>query len=299
MNNIYTKNDSITIVTATDNHYIIMLAALVKSIEINHLSEEIIDLYVVGDRLIQKNIKKINESVQSAKLNIHWLKMNEILSGDLKIPIDKSSYPLNIYMRLFIPNFLPKTVKKVIYLDVDMVVLEDISKLWHIDLKEKIIAAVQDQIKVVSNAWGGIKNYSDFGMKAEGEYFNSGLMIMDREKWEAYEVTQKVFACVEANKEYANYPDQYGLNVVLHQHWLALDPLWNWFANLKHEKPFLIHFYQRKPFYKSYENDPSYQSLFYHYLNQTAFKGAKPLGELNRYFKKALNILNKYLPLPL
>ena len=51
--------DRITIVTVCDNHYTVMLAALMKSIEVNHSSGECIDIYVVTDKVSKKNIGKL------------------------------------------------------------------------------------------------------------------------------------------------------------------------------------------------------------------------------------------------
>ena len=284
---------NITIVSVTDNHYIILLAALIKSIVVNHHSEEHIDYFIVGDRLTRRNINKLEESCKSDKLTIHWFKMNEIIPTGMALPLDRSSYPLNIYIRLFIPYFLPREIKKIIYLDVDMIVLTDISLLWYINLGENIIAAVTDFIGTVSNEWGGIKNYDALGLDKDSKYFNTGLLIINRKKWEEYEVTQKVLDCVQTNKPFANFPDQYGLNVVLNKDWLIIDPLWNCFSNMEEKNPYIIHFYQRKPIYKSYDKNSNYKNLFYFYLNETRWKEHQPIGETKRYYKKIFNIFEK------
>ena len=293
MINSITSSNHITIVTATDNHYVILLAALIKSVEVNHVSDEIIDIYIVGDKLSDDNIGKLKGSYTSPKIVLHFLKMNEVIPKDMNLPLDKSSWPLNIYMRLFIPYFLPKEISRIIYLDVDMIALKDVSLLWSTDLKGKIIGAVKDQMDVVSNPWGGILNYKNFGMESTDNYFNSGLLVIDREKWEGFEVTKKVIQCVDANKEFANFPDQYGLNVVLHKNWLSLPPQWNCFSNIDMEDPHIIHFYQRKPIYKTYDKNPVYKDLFYKFLNQTKWQGHQPVSETSRYIKKIKNIIEK------
>ena len=52
---MYTQKDKITIVTVCDNHYLILLAALIKSIEINYKSDEQINLYVIEDHIASHN----------------------------------------------------------------------------------------------------------------------------------------------------------------------------------------------------------------------------------------------------
>ncbi|RRN76779.1 glycosyltransferase family 8 protein, partial [Pseudoxanthomonas sp. SGD-10] len=130
-------------------------------------------------------------------------------------------------------------------------------------------------------------------LDSSSPYFNSGLLLMNIKKWLEYDVTPKVIDCVNQNRDVASFSDQYGLNVVLANKWLELDPLWNYYSNGNLSFPYLIHFFHRKPFYKTYPYNEAYQKLFYEYLDKTAWKGTKPVGELKRYFIKIGNVVNK------
>ncbi|MCH5685125.1 hypothetical protein LWM68_13245 [Niabella sp. W65] len=57
-------NETIYIVAATDNHYAILLAALIKSVEINHKTPEKIVFTVIDDGISTANRDKIAQSVQ-------------------------------------------------------------------------------------------------------------------------------------------------------------------------------------------------------------------------------------------
>jgi lipopolysaccharide biosynthesis glycosyltransferase len=213
----------------------------------------------------------------------------------MKLPLDRSSYPLNIYMRLFIPYFLPEDIEKVLYLDVDMIVQKDISVLFDNDLNNYVVAAVLDpRIITFDNSWGGVLNYKELGLPGTTKYFNTGLLLMNTVKWRAENVTERIISCIDNNKKFANYPDQYGLNVVLAGEWLELDPLWNHFCTIDHPDPYLIHFVQRKPIYKSYDNVERFKKIFDQYLDQTKWTNFKPIGESSRYFKKIKNVLSKF-----
>ena len=284
----------IVIVCVCDNHYAILLAALVKSIEFNHSTAEKLEFIIVEDGITQKNKLRITNATNPEVSHINWLTMTDCLPKDAKLPVDNSSLPLNIYIRLFIPFFIPKNTKRVIFLDVDMIMLEDISKLWHTAIGDNIIGAVQDQFIQTVNRWGGISNYEELGIPADNKYFNAGLMLIDIEKWENADITNKVLNCLAENKKHIMFQDQYGLNAVLALHWFALSPLWNRFANSEDEKPFLIHFTGRKPIYKSYEFSEKYKVIFFEYLNMTGWKNFKPIGETSRYIKKFNNFLDKF-----
>ncbi len=284
----------LTIVVATDSHYTILLAALIKSIEDTLAKGRTIDVYVIDDHISSSAKNKLRQSINPEITTLTFKDLDDIIPAGVVLPIDKSSYPLTIYLRLFIPSFLPKDVEKVLYLDVDMIVRKDITTLFEIDLGENIVAAVQDpRILTFDNSWGGVKNHDELGIAGDTHYFNSGLLLMDAKKWRDEQIAEKTVECINTHQKYVNYPDQYGLNVVLAHKWYELDARWNYFACFNTEEPFLIHFIGRKPIYKTYENNPAFLTIFNGHLKQTAWKGFKPIGESRRYIKKIANILEK------
>ncbi|EHQ24736.1 glycosyltransferase family 8 protein [Mucilaginibacter paludis] len=288
------SSNVIPIVVVTDEHYVIMLAALLKSIECNHKSGEKIAVYVIADGVKKSSQKKIQTSVDPAMFSITWIRMEDTIPAGVKLPLDRTSYPVTIYLRLFIQYIVPKETTKALFLDVDMIVLEDVSKLYDQDLGDKIIGAVQDpRLLTFDNSWGGIMNYKELGFAPDTKYFNTGLLLINTQKWAEKNLAVKVIDCINDNIKFANYPDQYGFNVVLANQWLELDPRWNYFASGDLDHPYLVHFISRKPFYTSYEYNQNYKNRFYQYVKQTEWRNAKPIGELNRYFKKLHNIWAK------
>jgi lipopolysaccharide biosynthesis glycosyltransferase len=291
------RSKHIHIVVVSDEHYLPLLAALIKSIEA-HLAPDVhVNLLVIEDRVSAAGKKKLVSSVDPSVTTIQWKAMSEVIPPGTKLPLDQSTWPLNIYMRIFIPAMLPPDVNKVLYLDVDMIVEHDVSELWNVDLKDNIIGAVMDpNVSTFDNSWGGILNYKELGFDAKSKYFNTGLILIDRDKWLANDTTQKILDTIHQNTKFANFPDQYGLNIVAAGKWLPLDGRWNHFVTVAaREKPFIIHYVQRKPMYQSYANSREYQELFFHYLRQTAWKHMKPIGESKRYIKKIKNIIDKLI----
>lgn len=287
------QQNIISIVSVCDNHYVIMLAALIKSIEENHHSGENIDYYIVDDGISEKNKVKLKSSIKSQFIYLKWIKMGDILSNGIKLPLDYSSFPLNIYIRLFIPYFIPANLKKVIYLDVDMIVCTDISELWQTKLEDKVLGGVVDRSDSVSTEWLGIKNYKDLGIPADTKYFNSGMLLINPEKWRDLNITERVISCIQDNIKFADFPDQYGLNVVFANQWIELDKRWNSQAMLATETPYIIHFTGRKPIYSSYDYNPDYREEFFKYIRQTQWSNFKPISEFRRIMKKIYNKFEK------
>jgi lipopolysaccharide biosynthesis glycosyltransferase len=286
------KKARITVVTVCDNHFAVMLAALIKSIECNHLSEENIDLYIVEDGMSEANRKLIISTVEHPKIFLHWLAMGQVVNKK-KLPLDASTFPLNVYTRLFIPHFLPESCSKAIYLDVDMIVRKDLSELWHVDLKGFTIGGVLDRAERVSTSWAGIANYRELGIPPEAGYYNSGLLLIDLQKWRHLNLTEEVITTIIQNKQHANFPDQYGLNVVFANKWHTLDAKWNTYAFQETDDPYVIHFIGVKPIYSSYDNNPKYKREFFEYLSKTGFRNYKPKSGYVRFLKKLYNLAEK------
>jgi lipopolysaccharide biosynthesis glycosyltransferase len=290
---------AISIVLACDNHYFIMLGGLLKSIEINHKSGELLDIYIVDDNTSYDNKIKLKTSLDQDMFQIHWIDKKDAIPDGFVLPVINNTYPLNTYYRILIPFFLPEGIQKVLYMDVDMIVEEEISKLWNIDISDFIIGAVPDSntrfIGNTERGAEGIVNYRELGLNPNTKYFNAGLLLINVAKWIEYNVTERVFSIIKQNSRYAGMGDQYGLNVVLSDRFLEIDSLWNCLANSSEPSPRIIHFIHRKPFYKSYSYNKAYQNIFYKYISKTKWNNSPPVGETTRYLKKIDNVLKKII----
>ena len=279
----------ISIALASNDNYAVLMAALIQSVIVNHHTDEAITFYLLNDHISSSSQKKINSlASHSTKFNIQWIAADDVFPADVKFPTDNSAFPRTAYLRLFAPYILPKDVKKLIYFDVDMIIRADVSELWAVDLQGFTMAAVADVGKVAGCSWGGIPNYKQMGISADAAYFNSGMMLIDCERWIAENVPNHVFKVMEDNLKYVNYADQYGLNVVFTGKWLPIDPMWNWFAINYHPNPKCIHFLDIKPIFKSYNSDPEFRKEFFKYLDMTPWKGMTLKSDFNRLLNKIL-----------
>lgn len=284
----------ITIVLVNDEHFMPMAAALLKSIQVNHHSGEPIEVYMVSDGISKSSKKRLEKTVVKDGFSIIWKDISEAIPSDVKLPIDKTTFPITVYARYFMAHYLPKDRERALFLDSDMIVRKEISQLWHTDLGENIVAAVQDpRIKTFDNNWSGIKNYAELGLPGNSPYLNAGLYLVDLVKWEKEQIGRKVMRIVEENIRFADYPDQYGSNIALFGKWKLLESGWNHFASEENPDPYLIHFISRKPMYASYEYSKVYQEEFYKYLRMTEWRNFKSIGESARYIQKIRKILDK------
>lgn len=270
-------DNKISVVCMCNNKYIIMLAVLLKSIEINHKRDKNIDFYILDLGIGKLNRKKIMSSIDSKRVRFIWKTPSLYSFKKLGVKKKDSFIFTPHYYKLLVPYILPKRLNKAIYFDSDLLVLDDIEKLWKKRLNKKIIGAVLDGgVPFFGNEWG-ISNYKELKLNPNLPYFNSGVMVIDLKRWRKEKVSQKTILYTIKNKNKLVLYEQYGLNIVLIHRWKRLPEEWNHFQYIKDsKKPKIIHFAisSKKPIYRSYNG--KYKKLFFNYLNKTAWRGWRP-----------------------
>lgn len=126
------------------------------------------------------------------------------------------------WYRTLLPELLPD-VKRVLYLDADTLIMQPLDTLWSMDLNSNIVGAVTNPLYPFMDT-GFMRN---LGLESDCDYFNSGVLLMDLERWRAQGLTQELHEFVAAHGAAQQWPDQNALNAVLRGRWLSLAPKWN------------------------------------------------------------------------
>lgn len=156
---------------------------------------------------------------------IKWIVAPVDLIDDLKL--DKPYLSAMAYARVLLPYLIPGDVSKVLYLDSDLVVRDDLAELWDTDLGDKALFAVRDRIASVS-APRGLANYRELGIPHDAKYFNSGLLLVSLARWRERKISERIFSYLRTNRAIIKMEDQEGLNAVLFDDWGELPFRWNW-----------------------------------------------------------------------
>ena len=112
--------------------------------------------------------------------------------------------PLN-YARNYLAELLEPCVGKVIYLDSDLIVVDDIFKLWNTSLGSHIIGAPEychaNFTKYFSSSFWSDPDLSNTFDGRNPCYFNTGVMIMDLTKWRVENCSRKIERWMKIQKE--------------------------------------------------------------------------------------------------
>lgn len=173
------------------------------------------------------------------------------------------------YYRSFIARLFLQ-YEKAIYIDSDTILMDDIGKLFDIDLGDKVIAArVDPKVAMVPEFVKYVENALDVPAT---EYVNSGVLLMDLKKLRKLHYITRMTDLIKEYDADLVAPDQDYLNVILKGKIMHLDKCWN--LQPEGEDPAgakLLHFnLSKKPWY---HEDVNCGELFWKAVKGTGFYG--------------------------
>ena len=117
--------------------------------------------------------------------------------------------PLN-YARSYLANLLPLCVSRVVYLDSDVVVVDDIASLYNVHLVQERVLAAPEYCNANFTAYFTPTFWSNPSLSmtfAERRacYFNTGVMVIDLNRWRAGDYTKRIEEWMELQKRMRIY----------------------------------------------------------------------------------------------
>ncbi len=224
-------SSAISIVLASDERLAMPMTVAAFSAVTNTRSGPI-NLFILDGGIMPSSRHKVCRTLVLPHVHVHWIRPASARIDEICRKGPNPRYSKAAYFRLLLPEILPSEIKKVIYLDADVVVLKDLSELWSVEMDGNPFLAVQEpdgpyMIDCFRTFNPELRNldFDKFGIRPEHKYCNSGVMVIDVEKWRREAVMEKAFAFLETY--FPRFVDQDALNVVLAGRWGLLDPKWN------------------------------------------------------------------------
>ncbi|MBQ8591884.1 MAG: glycosyltransferase family 8 protein, partial [Lachnospiraceae bacterium] len=133
-----------------------------------------IHVYAMHMDLSESDRKALASLAQEYNNELHFLTINRADFSDA-LPTTES-WPLEAYFRLQLTDLLPRHIDRILYLDVDMIILSSLSQLYHEDFEEKLFCVCKDM--GVNGKLNDIRNQLFEPLYNKGFiYFNSGIML--------------------------------------------------------------------------------------------------------------------------
>lgn len=263
---------------AFDQNYLSPFYALVTSMFLNNKKHSFVIHAIVSGVSIHDK-EKIDKFVEDYGGKIFYYEIDEKIVSQF---IVVSKWTSAVYYRLYFPSLVPERVERLLYLDTDTLVLGDIENLYKDDLEHYPVGAVYDNY---------VKSSPELGIDVEGEYFNSGVLLMDVKRWREQKISEQAFHFLTQFPEKIKYVDQDALNAVLKKNWKHLSSQYNTMYSTipdgmssKELRKFIqqvtiLHFTLQRPWNLLCRN--RYRQLYFDYLEKSPLKNYKKYTDFN------------------
>lgn len=286
---IFTQN-YVPICFSANDAYVPMLATEIVSIIDHATDKNNYDIVILTTGISDENKVKLYSLIaKHPNFAIRFVDVSPYIYGYnfyLESDITNTKYSSEIYFRVLAPAIM-KDYPYVIFLDADLVVLEDIAKLLDYDYSDVMIGAVRDY-EGIANCYNN--NYertkyriNELGIKNFNNYFVSGVIVMNIAKFNE-EFSYNDLLNLAVSKQWKQY-DQDLLNFLCNESVKIVDAEWDFVEDInniykslpkelfeeyeKSEKsPKIIHYSGgRKPWIRT----SKYTKPFWQYAEKTPF----------------------------
>lgn len=170
----------IALVFSCDTNYAPYLGVVLQSLLAHTTEKMTYDIVVLETALTDEIKRRLRDSIKRENISIRFFNMEALMA-------EKSFYVLNYfstatYYRIFVGEIFP-LYEKVIYMDCDALLLDDIASLYSVDLGNNILAAVRDT-EVIKRLWSKNRReltyFNEYlGLRNSWGYFQCGLLIFN------------------------------------------------------------------------------------------------------------------------
>lgn len=195
-------NKTLHFAFGVNDGYLPYIIVTIKSILENNKDEKC-HFHILTDGISEKNkaqLAKETHQYSNSKVDYHIVDTSR-LDGI------KSTWSIYSWLRIFLPDIL-LGVDRVLYLDADIIINDNLSSLFNADMTDKSIAAVLD-----------IQNYNDStfircGYPKEYRYICAGVLMMNLNYWRQNKITEKIIDWSRKNNDKIKFPDQDAINYI-------------------------------------------------------------------------------------
>ena len=259
----------IPIFFAVDDGYSPFLAVAIQSLIDNASAEYTYLIKILNTVISEENKRKIGK-YERENVDIEFVDLNYYIQKVKDKLYTRDYYSKTTYFRLFLPNLYPQ-YDKVLYLDSDIVILDDIAKLYNTDMGDNLVAAAPDD---VIQSMPVFQDYVEkvVGVADSRRYFNAGILLMNLHELRRFKFQEKFVYLLDKIK-FAVAQDQDYLNRLCKGRVKLLDRTWDRMPipdpKIKTEDVKLVHY--NLAFKPWHFEDILYKEFFWMYAQETEY----------------------------
>ena len=266
-----TNNKDVVLFFSCDESYVPFFSVVLESIR-EHADKK--RNYVIKclhtDNIDKASERIIKREYSHGNIDVEFVDITESVKAFFEKFHVRDYYSKSTYYRLFIPDLYPE-YDKVLYLDSDIVLLDDVAKLYDVDLGDNYVGAIPDEsVQIIEEFKMYVENR--IGVKSYKEYFNAGILLMNSARLREIKF-RDIFLELIDKVTFNVAQDQDYLNAICKGHVRFIGAEWDKMPidpNLVPEDEIkLIHYNLAfKPWHK---DGVLYEKYFWYYSDKTPF----------------------------
>ncbi|XP_054790486.1 probable galacturonosyltransferase-like 3 [Prosopis cineraria] len=184
------------------------IAGVFSVLQHSSCPENVVFHFIATTRRRSELRRVITSTFPYLKFHLYHFDSN-LVKGKISYSIRRAlDQPLN-YARMYLADLLPAGVRRIIYFDSDLIVVDDVAKLWNIDLGTRVLGAPEYCHANLTNYftpkfWSNPSYAASFRGRKPC-YFNTGVMVIDLWKWREGKYTEKLENWMKIQKRYRIY----------------------------------------------------------------------------------------------
>jgi len=234
------QNKTTNVFFAVDDNYAPYLSVVLESIKENAAEKRIV--FRVLNTGLSTSVKVALSGQMTPTWSIEFVDVTEKLDRLADKLFTRDYYTNSTYYRLFVAEMFPD-LDSALYLDADIVLLDDVTKLASVNLGKNLVGACAD------GAVANNKIFCDYVEKCLGvphdDYFNAGVLLMNLKEMRETHFEENFVKLLQKYR-FTVAQDQDYLNVLCKGKVKRIPVVWNTMpienSVLACEKPHLVHF---------------------------------------------------------
>lgn len=217
------QNQKLCIAYAADDKYTkyfgISMLSLFQSNK--HFTE--IAVFVLDCGIENANKDKLKLIAKEYDREIYFMSMEKAVSG-LELKMGTRKISVASYARLFLSSIIPEKYDRILYLDCDTIVRDNLVDFWTVDLEGYMVAGVRDTVDSFF--------LKKIGLEPDEYYVNAGTILINLRSWREEGLEKKFIEFIRLHNGNVPHHDQGTINGVCRHKKRIIAPRYNVTANI-------------------------------------------------------------------
>lgn len=191
----------------SDDNYAVFMGVSICSLLENNKKAEEINIYVIDDAISAGRKSELMQMAEEYERQLFFISPDSILEDrDIASAFSYTGMRKNThsYLKLFADRLMPEVCGRLLYIDCDTAITGNIEELFDIDMGTYAIGMVLDSLVMDSRC--------SVGMRENDNYYNSGVILLDLDRWRERNYAQRIIDHVKYGRVYGTV-DQDILNM--------------------------------------------------------------------------------------